>query len=151
MSASNISLNSQPRNLILRDPRTLVFGRTPALSQQPAPSRSLPGRIAVVGNHLPRQCGIATFTTDLSDAITAEYGAALLSVVAVNDPKSSYAYPARVRSQIDEGDIFSYRATADYLNSSNIDLVCLQHEYGIFGGRRAAMFWSCWNASPCRW
>ena len=135
MSASNISLNLQPRNLILRDPRTLVFGRTPALSQQPAPSRSLPGRIAVVGNHLPRQCGIATFTTDLSDAITAEYGAALLSVVAVNDPQSSYAYPARVRSQIVEDDISSYRATADCLNATNVDLVCLQHEYGIFGGK----------------
>jgi glycosyltransferase involved in cell wall biosynthesis len=64
----------------------------------------------------------------------AEYGAAGLSVVAVNDPQSSYAYPARVRFQIAEGDISSYRAAASFLNSSNVDLVCLQHEYGIFGG-----------------
>ena len=89
----------------------------------------------MIGNHLPRQCGIATFTTDLSDAITAEYGAAGLSVVAVNDPHSSYAYPARVRFQIAEGDISSYRETANLLNAGNVDLVCLQHEYGIFGGK----------------
>jgi glycosyltransferase involved in cell wall biosynthesis len=135
MSASNITLNSQLRTSILRDAPTLVFGRTPAFTLQPAPSRPLPARIAVIGNHLPRQCGIATFTTDLSDAISAEYGAASLSVVAVNDPHSSYAYPTRVRFQIAEGDLFSYRATANFLNAGGVDLVCLQHEYGIFGGK----------------
>ena len=135
MSAPNISLNPQPRTSILRDAPTLVFGRKPAFTLQPAPSRPLPARIAVIGNHLPRQCGIATFTTDLSNAITAEYGAAALSVVAVNDAQSSYAYPARVRFQIAEGDISSYRATANSLNASGVDLVCLQHEYGIFGGK----------------
>jgi glycosyltransferase involved in cell wall biosynthesis len=98
------------------------------------PSRSLPLRIAVVGNHLPRQCGIATFTTDLCDAITAEYGTAGLLVVAVNDSQSSYDYPERVRFEIVEGDISSYRETANDLNASNVDLVCLQHEYGIYGG-----------------
>ena len=135
MSAPNISLNSQPRTSILRDASTLVFGRKSAFTLQPAPSRPPPARIAVIGNHLPRQCGIATFTTDLSDAITAEYGAAVMSVVAVNDPQSSYAYPTRVRFQIDEGDISSYRATASFLNATHVDLVCLQHEYGIFGGK----------------
>ena len=135
MSAPNISLNAQPKTLILRDALNPVFGRKPAFSLQPVPSHPLPVRIAVVGNHLPRQCGIATFTTDLSDAITAEYGAAGLSVVAVNDPQSSYAYPTRVRFQIAEGDISSYRATANFLNAGNVDLVCLQHEYGIFGGK----------------
>jgi glycosyltransferase involved in cell wall biosynthesis len=135
MSASNISLNMQPNISILRDALTPVFQRKPAFSLLPAPSRPFPARIAVIGNHLPRQCGIATFTTDLSDAITAEYGAAVLSVVAVNDPQSSYAYPTRVRSQIAEGDISSYRATANFLNAHNVNLVCLQHEYGIFGGK----------------
>ena len=135
MSAPNISLNSQLRTSILRDAPTLVFGKKPAFTLQQAPSRPLPARIAVIGNHLPRQCGIATFTTDLSDAITTEYGAASLSVVAVNDAQSSYAYPARVRFQIAEGDISSYRATASFLNAGGVDLVCLQHEYGIFGGK----------------
>ena len=96
---------------------------------------ALPVRIAVIGNHVPRQCGIATFTTDLCDAIAAEYGAARVLVVAVNDPQSRYSYPARVRFEITEDDLSSYQAAADFLNSSNIDLVCLQHEYGIFGGK----------------
>jgi glycosyltransferase involved in cell wall biosynthesis len=97
-------------------------------------SRPLPLRVALVGNHLPRQCGIATFTTDLCDAIAAECGADFLSVVAVNDGNSPYTYPARVCFEIAEADISSYRSAALYLNSSNVDLVCLQHEYGIFGG-----------------
>jgi glycosyltransferase involved in cell wall biosynthesis len=92
-------------------------------------------RIAVIGNHLPRQCGIATFTTDLCDAIAVEYGAAGVFVVAVNDPQSRHSYPARVRFEITESDLSSYQAAADFLNSSNVDLVCLQHEYGIFGGK----------------
>jgi glycosyltransferase involved in cell wall biosynthesis len=93
-----------------------------------------PLRIAIVGNHLPRKCGIATFTTDLSDALSAEYQNSGVFVVAVNDPNSSYRYPARVRFELDEGDVASYRAAADYLNSANVDVVCLQHEFGIFGG-----------------
>lgn len=106
---------------------------------QPRPpvirSQSLPLRVAVIGNHLPRQCGIATFTTDLCDAIAVENGAAGLFVVAVNDAQTRYSYPARVQFQLTEGDLSSYQAVADSLNSSNVDLVCLQHEYGIFGGK----------------
>jgi glycosyltransferase involved in cell wall biosynthesis len=71
----------------------------------------------------------------LCDAITAEYGAAGLFVAAVNDPQSSYSYPARVRFEITEAGISSYRDTAHYLNVANVDLVLLQHEYGIYGGR----------------
>jgi glycosyltransferase involved in cell wall biosynthesis len=91
-------------------------------------------RIAVIGNHLPRQCGIATFTTDLCDAIAAEYSASDLMVVAVNDAQSSYAYPMRVRFAITETELSSYQAAAEFLNSAKVDIVCLQHEYGIFGG-----------------
>ena len=96
---------------------------------------ALPVRIAVIGNHVPRQCGIATFTTDLCDAIATECSAAEMLVVAVNDPQSRHSYPARVRFEITEDDLSSYQAAADFLNSSNVDLVCLQHEYGIFGGK----------------
>jgi glycosyltransferase involved in cell wall biosynthesis len=95
----------------------------------------LPGRIAVVGNYLPRHCGIATFTTDLCDAIHSEYGAAELLALPVNDTDEGYTYPARVRFELSEDNLASYRQAADFLNFSRIDLVCLQHEYGIFGGR----------------
>jgi glycosyltransferase involved in cell wall biosynthesis len=71
----------------------------------------------------------------LCNAIEAEYRAVQLSVVAVNDGPSTYAYPERVQFEIREGDIESYRSAADFLNSKNVDLVCLQHEYGIFGGK----------------
>jgi glycosyltransferase involved in cell wall biosynthesis len=134
MSAPSSFVHSQPNTLMRREPPPPGFGANSATSLQVIRPRPHPLRIAVVGNHLPRQCGIATFTTDLCDAITAEYGAAELLVVAVNDHQSSYAYPARVRFEIAEGDISSYRATANSLNARNVDLVCLQHEYGIYGG-----------------
>ncbi len=95
---------------------------------------ALPSRIAVVGNYLPRQCGIATFTTDLCNAVAAEFGSERLLAVPVNDPESRYNYPPRVRFELNEGDIASYQQAADFLNFSNVDLVCLQHEYGIYGG-----------------
>jgi glycosyltransferase involved in cell wall biosynthesis len=107
-----------------------------AVSLKPIPPRSvLPNRIAVVGNYLPRRCGIATFTTDLCDALHAEYGTTELLALPVNDTEEGYAYPARVRFELSEDNLASYRQAADFLNFSNIDLVCLQHEYGIFGGR----------------
>jgi len=91
-------------------------------------------RIAFVGNYLPRQCGIATFTTDLCEAIAAEYTETTCIALPVNDIEAGYAYPRRVRFELTEKDIDSYRRAADFLNINNIDLVCLQHEYGIFGG-----------------
>jgi len=88
----------------------------------------------VVGNYLPRQCGIATFTTDLCAAITAEYGTARLLALPVNDIEQGYDYPARVRWSLAQDDVKSYQDAAEFLNFNNIDMVCLQHEYGIFGG-----------------
>ncbi len=95
---------------------------------------SLPSRIAVIGNYLPRQCGIATFTTDLCEAISAEYGTARLLALPVNDTDQEYDYPARVRWSLAQDDVTSYEEAAEFLNFNNIDMVCLQHEYGIFGG-----------------
>jgi len=92
-------------------------------------------RMAFIGNYLPRQCGIATFTTDLCEAVAAEYSGTTCIALPVNDLESGYSYPARVRFELMEKDIDSYRRAADFLNINNVDLVCLQHEYGIFGGR----------------
>ena len=114
--------------------RTLMLEEKLAATLRIKTSASLPSRIAVIGNYLPRQCGIATFTTDLCDAIGAEYEAVQLMAVPVNDPGSHYSYPPRVRFELMEGDPSSYEDAADFLNFSNVDLVCLQHEYGIFGG-----------------
>ncbi|MGD8806923.1 MAG: glycosyltransferase family 4 protein [Chloroflexota bacterium] len=98
------------------------------------PNLSTINRIGFVGNYLPRQCGIATFTTDLSEAIATEYRDTSCIALPVNDIEAGYAYPARVRFELAEKDIDSYRRAADFLNINSVDLVCLQHEYGIFGG-----------------
>jgi glycosyltransferase involved in cell wall biosynthesis len=94
----------------------------------------LPTRIAFVGNYLPRECGIATFTTDLCTALASEYGEGRLFAIPVNDPDSSYEYPEQVRLELSQEDIASYERAAEFLNFNGNDLVCLQHEYGIFGG-----------------
>ncbi len=101
---------------------------------RPLVKPSLPSRIAVIGNYLPRHCGIATFTTDLCDAISAEYGSVRLLALPVNDTEAGYDYPSRVKWSLAQDDANSYREAAEFLNFHNIDMVCLQHEYGIFGG-----------------
>lgn len=102
---------------------------------QRSSSDSTISRIAFIGNYLPRQCGIATFTTDLCEAIAAEYKDTTCIAVPVNDVEGGYAYPSRVRFELTEKDIDSYLRAADFLNINSVDLVCLQFEYGIFGGR----------------
>jgi len=113
-------------------------GRAGRLASLPfalkARSLPLPTRIALVGNYLPRECGIATFTTDLCNALAAEYGERRLFAIPVNDPDSSYDYPKQVRLELTQEDIASYERAADFLNFNCNDLVCLQHEYGIYGG-----------------
>ncbi|MCZ6811997.1 MAG: glycosyltransferase, partial [Planctomycetota bacterium] len=91
-------------------------------------------RIAFIGTSLPRQCGIATFTGDLSDALARTFRQAEVFVVPVNDIKEGYDYPDRVWFEITEKDVASYRRAADFLNINNVDVVNLQHEFGIFGG-----------------
>src|SRR5580693_2666997 len=131
---------SLPKTMPLAETETLIELPPLVLEEKllaltPIPPRSvLPNRIAVVGNYLPRRCGIATFTTDLCDALHAEYATTELLALPVNDTEEGYAYPARVRFELSEDNLASYRQAADFLNFSNIDLVCLQHEYGIFGG-----------------
>ena len=79
---------------------------------------SMPSRIAVIGNYLPRHCGIATFTTDLCNAISAEYGSARLLALPVNDTEEGYDYPARVRWSLDQDDVKSYQEAAEFTNST---------------------------------
>ena len=95
-------------------------------------------RVALLGSYLPRQCGIATFTTDLSDAISARFPDIECGVVAMNDEGRRHAYGDRVRFEIAESELASYRRATDFLNVGAIDVLCLQHEYGIFGGKEGS-------------
>ncbi|MGZ3678244.1 MAG: glycosyltransferase [Ktedonobacterales bacterium] len=91
-------------------------------------------QIAVIGTHAPRQCGIATFTTDFCEALARQFPDADIFAIPINDADEYYDYPSRVRFEIAEQDIQSYRRAADFLNTNGVDLVVLQHEFGIFGG-----------------
>lgn len=91
-------------------------------------------KIAFVGDHLPRKCGIATFTSDLLAAVAGAHPQSQCLAVSVNDIPGGYEYPEVVRFEIEEQDVSSYLRAADFLNISNVDIVCLQHEFGIFGG-----------------
>lgn len=93
-----------------------------------------PLKVAVIGTYPPRQCGIAAFTGDLCDALGAGFPEVTCVAVAVNDTPTGYVYPPRVRFEIEEGDFTSYRRAAEFLNINDVDVVCVQHEYGIFGG-----------------
>ena len=95
---------------------------------------TLPDRIAFLGASLPRLCGIATFTHDLCEAVAIATPASQCFAGAVNDRIEVYDYPSRVRFELDEKDVDSYRRAADFLNFNNADVLCVQHEFGIYGG-----------------
>jgi len=91
-------------------------------------------KVAFLGDYLPRKCGIATFTTDLRCSVAAEFPALQCLVVPVNDRADGYDYPDEVRFEIAEQDLTSYLRASDFLNITDVDVVCVEHEFGIFGG-----------------
>ena len=90
-----------------------------------------PRRIALIGNSLPRRCGIATFTTDLQRAISNSGPNLQTWVVAMTDHDQAYDYPASVALQIRDDNVQEYARAAASLNADRFDVVCLQHEFGI--------------------
>ena len=94
--------------------------------------------VALIGSYLPRQCGIATFTADLAAAILDNDPNIDCTVVAMNDSRAGYEYSDAVKFQITQDKLDDYRRAADFLNLRDPDAICLQHEYGIFGGRRGS-------------
>ena len=91
-------------------------------------------RIAFIGNSLPRRCGIATFTTDLQQAIAAAPQSIVTSIVAMTDRDARYAYPQAVGFEVKDDNPADYIAAAHYINDGGFEAVSLQHEFGIFGG-----------------
>ena len=105
-------------------------------------SSSTPGRtsrpglnnISLIGNYLPRRCGIATFTADLADALADAAPSVNVRTLAMNDRPEGYRYPDRVWFEINQNRLGEYKLAADFLNMGSVDVVSLQHEFGIFGG-----------------
>jgi glycosyltransferase involved in cell wall biosynthesis len=91
-------------------------------------------RITLIGNFLPRRCGMATFTTDVYLAFTRRFPHIAMDIWAMNDAGNRYDYPAEVSGSIDADEIESYRVAAREIVASTPDLVWIQHEFGIFGG-----------------
>jgi len=91
--------------------------------------------IAVIGNYLPRKCGIATYTTNLCNALAPELqSGSRLAVVAMDDIPEGYDYPQRVKFSIRANVQSDYYWAADFLNANRYDVAIIQHEFGIFGG-----------------
>jgi glycosyltransferase involved in cell wall biosynthesis len=90
-------------------------------------------RIAFLSTSIPRRCGIATFTADVMAAVKAADPAVRCSVIAIDEPNSARAYGPEVKARIRQREPESYRAAAALLNESNIDVVNIQHEFGLYG------------------
>jgi glycosyltransferase involved in cell wall biosynthesis len=100
-------------------------------------------RFACVGTYIPRRCGIATFTHDLCEAICDELkNPAACQVVALNDAPQAYRYPDRVRFEVRQEEVGDYRLAADFINIRGIDLLLIQHEFGILGGEAGSHLFS---------
>jgi glycosyltransferase involved in cell wall biosynthesis len=93
-----------------------------------------PNHLAFVGDYVPRRCGIATFTADICEAIATEFPNTDCIVGSVNDRPEGYDYPSRVRFEFAEQEIASYRRAAEFLNINNVEVLSVQHEFGIYGG-----------------
>jgi len=98
--------------------------------------KNFPRTIAIVGNYIPRRCGIATFTHDLCEALSQNLpNPDNIIAIAMDDIEEGYDYPERVKFEVRENIIRDYINAAEFLNLNQIDTLILQHEYGIFGGK----------------
>ena len=120
--------------LLLIDSDDCLVAHVAAFERTFLSGSTTPQTIAFLGDYLPRLCGIATFTHDLSEAVASASPDSDCFVGAVNDRVEGYDYPQRVRFEFLEKDLDSYRRAADFLNFNNAGVLCVQHEFGIYGG-----------------
>lgn len=118
----------------IRDPRPLPTGTPLAIPRHPERQQRV-RHIALIGNHLPRRCGIATYTADVARAMAQRFPAIQVDIWAMNDGGKRYEYPRMVVGSIEQDDPASYLHAAREITASGADMVWIQHEFGIFGGR----------------
>jgi hypothetical protein len=87
-----------------------------------------------VSTYPPRQCGIATFTADLCQALCQGQDTTPPGVIVLTNTANEYQYPPEVVFEIRQNQLRDYRLATEYINLSSVDIICLQHEFGIFGG-----------------
>lgn len=127
-----IGLTTERRLLEIAHGRYLMRGYDVAKSRQGEDSTQI--RVAFVSTYPPRECGIATYTNDLVNAISNLHVLNPSVITAINDKGGYYNYSSSVKFQIDRERVESYREVAEFINESDIDIVNLQHEFGLFGG-----------------
>jgi glycosyltransferase involved in cell wall biosynthesis len=111
-----------------------LMSDTLLLTAEPKKSACQINHIALIGNHLPRRCGIATYTADVQMALARRYPSVRVDVWAMNDPGNFYDYPDCVTGTIEQDEPSSYLDAAREITASGADMVWIQHEFGIFGG-----------------
>ncbi|HLC49455.1 MAG TPA: glycosyltransferase family 4 protein [Candidatus Andersenbacteria bacterium] len=93
-----------------------------------------PLNVIYVSSYIPRKCGIATYTKDVTNAINLLNSRSLAEILAINHTEEDLEYPWEAKFKINYEDRLSYASAAAYVNQSNADIVSLQHEFGLFGG-----------------
>ena len=91
-------------------------------------------RVLFIGTYVPKECGIATFTSDLLNSVSVGNHDIHCEVIALIDPSENYNYSEEVVFQIERDKLEDYYRAADFINHSDADVICLQHEFGLFGG-----------------
>lgn len=92
-------------------------------------------KVIYVSSYIPRKCGIATFTKDLTNDINQLNPYALAEIMALNKNGEDLSYPWETKYKINQEELISFLQAAEYINQSSADIVCLQHEFGLFGGK----------------
>lgn len=94
-----------------------------------------PVKVIYISSYIPRKCGIATYTKDLTNEINKLNPYALAEILTINRPEDNFSYPWEVKFKINQNDLGSYVQAANYINQSEADLVMLEHEFGLYGGK----------------
>src|SRR3989344_2470828 len=93
-----------------------------------------PLNVIYVSSYIPRKCGIATYTKDLTNAINLLNSRSLAEILTVTYPEENIIYPWETKFKIIKEDLGTYLSAAEYVNQSQAHLVSVQHEFGLFGG-----------------
>lgn len=126
-----MELSPHPPRMLRQFPRQAP---TPAIPG-PFPGNARVRHIAMIGNHLPRRCGIATYTTHIVKAVTERYPDMRVDIWAMEEPDKVHVYPDTLAGTIRQDEPASYLKAARAISASGADMVWIQHEFGIFGGR----------------
>ena len=87
-----------------------------------------------VSSYIPRKCGIATYTKDLTNAINLLNSRSMAEILVMHRSAQEVDYPWEAKFKVDDDDLSSYLSAADYINKSHADVVSLQLEFGLYGG-----------------